>query len=67
MAAPVLTLHRATDAPSLPEGLAEHPIETARRALIAAAEIETPHLSRALRLAANSLPERAPIWKADGA
>ena len=61
-----LTLHRATDPPSLPEGLAEHPVETARRALLAAAEIERPHVSRALRLVADSLPDRAPIAQARG-
>jgi hypothetical protein len=61
--APVLTLHRATDPPTLPEGLAEHPIETARRALLEAAAIEWPYLARALRLAAESLPERRPIPK----
>lgn len=57
----VLTLHRATDPPTLPEGFMEHPIETARRALLEAAAIETPHVARALRYAAESLPERRPI------
>jgi hypothetical protein len=57
----VLTLHRAGDPPQLPEGLEEHPVETARRALLRAAEIETPHVAKALRRVADALPERRPI------
>jgi len=39
----------------------EHPIEVARRALIAAAEVEEPVLAASLRRVAAALPHRRPL------
>jgi len=50
------------DAAAIEGGAVElHPTEAARRALLEAAAIETPHLARALRRVAESLPDRAPL------
>lgn len=56
---PVLTLHQGNASLSF----SEHPIETARRLLIDAAEIE-PRLASQLRRVASLLPERAPLPQA---
>jgi hypothetical protein len=55
--APVLKLHQG-DAEASYE---EHPVEVARKALFAAAELENENWSAALRRAASLLPERGPI------
>lgn len=52
-----LTLHHG-DAQAAFE---EHPTETARRALTAAAQVESPHLADHLRRFAETLPPRAPL------
>jgi hypothetical protein len=42
----------------------EHPTELARQALLAAADVETPHLAAALRRVAAALPDRPRAMKA---
>lgn len=56
--APVLTLHQGENK----QEYVEHPIEVARRALLAAAELEGGHLDRCRRIA-ELLPRRGPIRK----
>jgi hypothetical protein len=57
--APVLTLHQGDEkADYVP-----HPVEVAREALMAAADVEEPALALALRRFAVGLPRRAPIRK----
>jgi hypothetical protein len=59
--APVLTLHQGDEkADYVP-----HPIEVAREALLAAAEIESDRLAPQLRRVAGLLPKRGPIRKSD--
>jgi hypothetical protein len=55
--APVLTVHDGEAQASF----TEHPTEAARKALMAAAVVETPALASALRRVAMSLPRRAAI------
>lgn len=54
---PILTLHHGDAEASF----SEHPTETARKALIAAARIENPRLADQLRRFAETLPRRGPI------
>jgi hypothetical protein len=54
---PVLTLHQGKNR----QECVEHPIEVARRALRAAAGVETGLLALSMLQAAESLPQRSPI------
>ncbi len=56
---PPLTLHQGGAEASF----TVHPTEVARRALMAAARIESPHLADHLRRFAETLPARGPILK----
>jgi hypothetical protein len=58
--APVLTLHQGDAEASF----VEHPTEVARKALMAAADLETGRWPELLRRVASELPFRAPITKA---
>jgi hypothetical protein len=58
--APALTLHHGAGEATF----TEHPTEMARKALLAAAEIETPHLAAAMRRVAAALPDRPAIRRA---
>jgi hypothetical protein len=62
MTAPRFTLHQGQSEATFEE----HPTELARKALIAAAQIETPTLARHLHRIAELLPDRAPVRKAVG-
>jgi hypothetical protein len=57
--APTLTLHQGDQRAEY----VEHPIEMARRALLAAAELESGRWPELLRGTARNLPERGPIMK----
>ena len=57
--APVLTLHQGDAEASF----VEHPTETARRALMAAAQVEGGRWPELCRRFARALPDRAPIMK----
>jgi hypothetical protein len=59
MAASALTLHQG-GAEAVFE---EHPTEIARKALMAAVEIETPDWAAVLQRFASALPHRVPIRK----
>jgi hypothetical protein len=59
---PVLTLHQGDAKASF----VEHPIEVARKALVAAAEIEPEIIAARLRRVASLLPERGSV-RAGGA
>ena len=52
-----LTLHQGGNK----RELVEHPTETARKALLAAAEVEEPVFADRLMRFADAFPERAPI------
>jgi hypothetical protein len=54
---PVLTLHQG----DARQTFTEHPIETARKALEAAASVETGELADVLARFARRLPDRGPI------
>ena len=55
--APVFTLHQGDAEASF----VEHPVEVARKALMAAADLETPRWAEALRRFAELLPVRTTI------
>lgn len=55
--APTLTLHQG----GAQAEYAEHPLETARRMLLAAADIETDAWADVLRRFASSLPHHRPV------
>jgi hypothetical protein len=57
--APALTLHHGDQQAEY----IEHPTERARRALMAAADVEDDSLALAMRLAARSLPRRERIMR----
>jgi hypothetical protein len=59
--ATVLTLHQGDETADY----VPHPIEVAREALLAAADLEPGHLASSLRRVAGLLPKRAPIKKGD--
>lgn len=59
---PALTLHQGAAQGSF----TEHPTEIARRALLAAAGLETPVLADHLRRFADTLPHRAAIRTEEG-
>jgi hypothetical protein len=56
--APVLTLHQGDEENRV---FTEHPTEAARRALLAAADVETDEWGAVLRGVASSLPRRRPL------
>jgi hypothetical protein len=60
---PVLTLHKGgpNKRRASKQAVTEHPIETARRALRAAAELEDERWELVLRQMALSLPKRAAV------
>ena len=60
--APTLTLHHG-DAEAV---YIEHPIEVARKALMAAADVEDDEWRSLLRRVALSLPRRAPVRRGEG-
>ncbi len=55
----VLTLHQRDERKTY----TEHPTEVARRALMDAADVETPRVAASLRRVAESLPDRKSIRK----
>jgi hypothetical protein len=62
MAPPTLTLHQG----DAQEDYVEHPTEIARRALIAAAEVEVEGWPGLLLRVARALPSRAPLRAREG-
>ena len=57
--APALTLHHGDRQAQY----VEHPTEVARKALLAAAEVETPDWASVLQRVASALPHRPAIMK----